>query len=119
MSWLNTAPSIVSRASLIEALEVAHLALAEDEDAGRLEVLVEAGEREAGLLDVRAGDRPIEAAAPLSSSSGRPIASDRLCRSRSTVNDGVDVAAQRSRSRRLTLPARSVRDCRRGAGTGR
>jgi hypothetical protein len=47
----------------VEALEVAHLALAEDEDAPRLEVLVEPGEREAGLLDVRADDGALEAAA--------------------------------------------------------
>ena len=39
-----------------EALEVADLALAEDQDASGLEVLVEAREREAGLLDVGAGD---------------------------------------------------------------
>ena len=45
----------------LEALEIADLALAEDQHASRLEVFVEAGQREAGLLDVRAGDDAIEA----------------------------------------------------------
>ena len=44
------------RLSPIEALDVADLALAEDENARRLEVLVKAGQGEAGLLDVRTGD---------------------------------------------------------------
>ena len=45
----------------LEALEVADLALAENQDATRLQVLVKAGEGEAGLLDVRAGDDAIDA----------------------------------------------------------
>jgi hypothetical protein len=45
----------------LEALQIADLALAEDENAARLEILVEAGERETGLLDVRAGDRATQA----------------------------------------------------------
>ena len=53
-----------SRAAAVEALEVADLALAEDQHAARLQVLVEAGERQAGLLDVRAGDEAVEAVAP-------------------------------------------------------
>src|SRR5690606_13418957 len=44
----------------IEALEVAHLALAEHQDACRLEVLVESGQRQAGLLDMRARDGPVQ-----------------------------------------------------------
>ena len=44
-----------------QAFEVADFAFAEDQDASRPEIFMEAGEREAGLLDVRAGDRPIEA----------------------------------------------------------
>ena len=47
----------------IEAFQVADLAVAEDEDASFAEVLVEAREGQAGLLDVRAQDPAIEAAA--------------------------------------------------------
>ena len=47
---------------VIETFEIADLALAEDEHSCRAEVLVKAGERQTGLLDVRAGDRPIETA---------------------------------------------------------
>ena len=43
----------------LEAFEVADLALAEDEHASGLQVLVEAREREAGFLDVGAGDEAI------------------------------------------------------------
>ena len=50
-----------TRPAAVEALEIADLALAEDQHAARLEVLVKAGEREAGLLDVRAGDEAVEA----------------------------------------------------------
>ena len=64
MSCANTAPSIVEPRVAVEALEVAHLALAEHEDAAGLQVLVEAGQRQAGLLDVRAGDGALEAAVP-------------------------------------------------------
>ena len=46
----------------VEPLEIAHFALAVDQHAARLQVLVEAGEREAGLLDVGVGDAAIEAA---------------------------------------------------------
>ena len=48
----------------LEALEVPDLALAEDQNAARLEVLVEAGEREPRFLDVRARDdarEPVDA----------------------------------------------------------
>ena len=44
----------------IEAFEIADLALAENEDAACLQVLVKAGEREPGLLNVRAGDDAVE-----------------------------------------------------------
>ena len=57
----------------LEALEIADLALAEDQDASRLQVFVEAGEREAGLLDVGAGDDAVEAvgARPAARAAGR------------------------------------------------
>ena len=48
------------RASRLEAFEKAHFALAEQQDAAGLQVFVEAGEREAGLLDVGAGDVALE-----------------------------------------------------------
>jgi hypothetical protein len=48
----------------VQAFEIPHLALAEDEDAARLQVFVETGEGEAGLLDVGTGDGALEAAAP-------------------------------------------------------
>ena len=48
-------------AGRLEALEIADLALAEDQDAARLEVLVKPRERQAGLLDVRAGDDAADA----------------------------------------------------------
>ena len=48
------------RASALEAFEVPDLAFAEDEDAAGLEILMEAGERETGLLNVRAGDMAVE-----------------------------------------------------------
>ena len=44
-----------------EALEIADLALAEYQDASRLEILVESGQREAGLLDVGTGDDALQA----------------------------------------------------------
>jgi hypothetical protein len=44
----------------VEAFEIADFTLAEDQHPARLEVFVEAGERQAGLLDVRAGDDAIE-----------------------------------------------------------
>jgi hypothetical protein len=44
----------------LEALEVADLALAEDEDAARFQVLVKAREGEAGLLDVGTGDDAVQ-----------------------------------------------------------
>jgi len=44
----------------IEALEIPHFALAEHEDAGRLQIFVEPGERKPGLLNVWAGDDPLE-----------------------------------------------------------
>src|SRR5207249_7383875 len=47
----------------LEALEVADLALAENQDTPGPQILVEPGEREAGLLDVRAGDDAVEAPA--------------------------------------------------------
>ena len=45
----------------IQALEEAHFALAEQQDAAGLQIFVEAGQRETGLLDVRAGDVTLEA----------------------------------------------------------
>src|SRR2546421_3490365 len=51
----------VHAAGRVETFEIADFAFAEDEDAGRLEVGVEAGERKAGLLDVRARDGTFEA----------------------------------------------------------
>ena len=48
-------------ASPVQALEEPDLALAEDQHAARLEVFVEAGQREAGLLHVRTGDQAVEA----------------------------------------------------------
>ena len=47
----------------VQALEIAHLAVAEHEHASLAEVLVKAREREAGFLGVRAQDAAIEAAA--------------------------------------------------------
>ena len=44
----------VHAARRVEALEIADFAFAEDEDARRLEIGVEAGQGEARLLDVRA-----------------------------------------------------------------
>ena len=51
------------RADGLEALEIADLAFAEDQHPARLQILVKAGEREPGLLDVGAGDAPVEAQA--------------------------------------------------------
>src|SRR5581483_5883349 len=45
----------------VEPLEVANFALAEDQDAPRLQILLKAGEREAGLLHVRARDPAVQA----------------------------------------------------------
>jgi hypothetical protein len=45
----------------IEAFEIADFTFTEDQDARRLEVRVEARERETGLLDVRAGDGAFDA----------------------------------------------------------
>jgi hypothetical protein len=47
----------------VEALEVSDFALAEHQDPRRPQVFVEAGQREAGLLDVRTADAALEAAA--------------------------------------------------------
>ena len=44
-----------------QALEIADLALAENQHASRLEVLVKPGEREAGLLNVRTRNEAVEA----------------------------------------------------------
>ena len=52
----------LARAAGVQALEEAHFALAEQQDAAGLQVFVEAGEREAGLLDVGAGDVAVEPA---------------------------------------------------------
>ena len=49
---------------VIETLEIADLALAEDQHSRRAEILVETRERQTCLLDVWAGDRPIETATP-------------------------------------------------------
>ncbi len=46
----------------VEAFEIPDFTRAENQDAPRLEVFVEPGEREAGLLDVRTGDRSPETA---------------------------------------------------------
>src|SRR5262249_19043251 len=48
----------------LEALEIANLALAENQHAARAEVLVEARERQTGLLDIGAGDAAFEASRP-------------------------------------------------------
>ena len=53
----------VGAAGGIEALEIADFALAEDENACRLQVGVEAGEREARLLNVGARDGAVETGA--------------------------------------------------------
>ena len=81
-------------------LEEPHLALADDEDAARVEVLVVARKREAGLLDVRAGDGPFEPGARRRAhSSLRPSASARLPSSTATVTGGVsDIRGGRQRS---------------------
>ena len=76
----------------VEAFEIADLALAEDQDASRPEVLVEAGEREAGLLDVRAGDDRDRGrrARPAARAAGR------------TLRDGCRAASRRSRQAEAT-----------------
>ena len=61
MSWTKAAASTVRAARRVEALEIADFAFAEDEDARRLQIVVETGQGEAGLLDVRAGDGALEA----------------------------------------------------------
>ena len=48
----------------IEAFEIAHLALTENEDARGLEVLVEAGQGKAGLLNVRTRNRAADSRFP-------------------------------------------------------
>ena len=44
----------------VEALEIADFALSEDEHPPRPQIVVKPGQGEAGLLDVRAGNHPIE-----------------------------------------------------------
>jgi hypothetical protein len=43
-----------------QAIEVAHFALAEYDDAPRTKIFMEPGQGQAGLLDVRAGDSALE-----------------------------------------------------------
>ncbi len=86
-------------APAVQALEEAHFALAEQQDAAGLQVFVEAGEGEAGLLDVGAGDPAVQAAAPASSSIDRPTDSGRASSSPRTVTAG-------SRSDRDSVPPR-------------
>ena len=93
---------------VIEALEVTHLAFAEHEDPRRPKILMEASKREPGLLDMRAGDGSIEAAASAQEferkSDGvraalqKPLHRQRRCRGVLLLNaHGV---------RQITVPAR-------------
>src|SRR5581483_4676532 len=54
-------PQRVGACGGVEAFEIPDLAFAEDQDASRLQILVEAGQRQAGLLDVGARDATVEA----------------------------------------------------------
>ena len=60
-SWLSTRRSTAVALGGVERLEIADLALAEDEDAAAAQVGVESREREAGLLRVGDGDAAVEA----------------------------------------------------------
>ena len=61
---MKVVSSTSMRTSCVEAFEIAHLALAEDDDASRTKIFVKPGQREAGLLDVGAADSALEPAAP-------------------------------------------------------
>ena len=88
-----------------QGLEEAQLAVAVDQDPPWLEVLVEAGQREAGLLDVGAGDAPCQSPRrPASSSSGRPIASGRDPSSAPTVTAGTVVMSGPASAAPAVLP---------------
>src|ERR1051325_3835305 len=73
----------------VEALEVANFAFAEDQDARRLQIRIEACECQAGFLDVRAGDRPFETG----------CAAEELERKADRFRPAVQEASDRYRSR--------------------
>ena len=62
-SWPKTRASAARRGSRSQRLDVADLALAEHEHAAAVQVGVESGEREAGLLRLRDGDPALHAGA--------------------------------------------------------
>ena len=104
-----------------KALDVAHLALAEDEDARRLQILVEPGERETGLLNVRAGD---DAPCPAGATEQLDRHPEGLGPAGEEVGDGHrgrrhDGARGRSGQTGIRLPVRSDRDARPCDGRGR
>ena len=72
----------------LQAFEIADLALAENQHAPRFQVLVKAGQRQPGLLDVGAGDPAVEAGGAGQDLEGRPTDSGRLPSSAPTVTPG-------------------------------
>ncbi len=91
------------------ALDEADFALAEHQHAAGPEILVEAGEREAGLLDVRERDAAVEAGG-----AGEQVQVEAGARAA-----GAEQCADRDAARHLRPRARSARSARQDGGTGR